>query len=207
MYDPESGSIVVFDKGVYDGDQINAEQFRRSVYHELAHSLLQADDGLLQRWHGATNDDGFVDEYATKSPDEDFADTFSEYFLHRQQLARIAPSKVQFMSELLTEPQEKMAMAFLDGFVDELVKTGAARVPLSLLSRLGHMMPGAAKTVGIGAGLGGAGYIVGRKKGEEKGIQEGAEGLEQGMEQAYSAGVQRGAQAMREMILKGQEGK
>ena len=210
MYNPESGSIVVFDKGVYHGDQISPEQFRRSIYHELAHSLLQSDDALLQRWVSSTKGDGFVDEYATSSPDEDFADTFSEFFLHRKQLEKIAPTKAEFINALL-EPQEKVAMAHISGFLDELVKLGAPGLPPSLMARLAGKVPGLGRTAALAGGVGIGTYLLGKRKGKEQGetqgVEEGMQGADQGMQQAYAAGVQRGAAAMRAALARQEQPK
>lgn len=102
-YEPAQGAIVVFDKGVYHDGQIDHEQFRRSVYHELAHSLHHENDELLERWENETRGDGFVDDYAKTSPAEDFADTFSEYFIDGKATERAVPKKVAFIRRLITQ--------------------------------------------------------------------------------------------------------
>jgi len=101
-YEPETATIVVFDKGVYYGRQIDPEQFRRSVYHELAHAIVRGTPDLLARWTKATSGDGFVDEYAKTSPEEDFCDTFSETIIHGDRTAKAVPHKAAFVRELFT---------------------------------------------------------------------------------------------------------
>ena len=102
-YEPSRGAIVVYDKGVYDGARIDHEQFRRSVYHELAHSLVQGNDAILPEWEASTKGDGFVDEYAKTSPEEDFADTFSECLIHGEQARRVVPRKAGFIRKMITK--------------------------------------------------------------------------------------------------------
>ena len=84
-----------------------------------------------------------------------------------------------------------MTKTFVDGFADELTKV--ARAPMGLLSRI----PGKAKAIGALAGAGGL-YAAGRHSGvkKEEGVAIGA------TQQAYQMGVQRGAVAMRDALLK-----
>jgi hypothetical protein len=100
-YEPESGTIVVFDKGVYHGRTIDPEQFRRSVYHELAHAIVRSTPSLLDRWRAETSGDGFVDEYAKTNDEEDFCDTFSESLIHGDRVAKAVPHKAAFVRKLL----------------------------------------------------------------------------------------------------------
>lgn len=211
-YDPVSRSIVVFDKGVYHGEEIDPRQFRRSVYHELAHTLLHRDPSLLQRWRSATSGDGFVDNYAKTGPEEDFADSFSELFIDPAATKRAVPAKARFLAELLANTQEKIAMSFTTGFTDEMMKT--AKFSLSGLKKL--VSKGGAKAVeaertpgkmGVGKALGLAGltgggaYFSGKASGVSAGREEGAAGMSEGMRQAYKMGVQRGARAMQQAIM------
>jgi hypothetical protein len=101
-YEPDLGAIVVFDKGVYHGQRIDPEQFRRSVYHELAHSILQDNKGILADWAIDTKGDGFIDDYAKTSPEEDFADTFSECLIHGDKAHRAVPRKASFIRKMIT---------------------------------------------------------------------------------------------------------
>lgn len=102
-YDPRTATIVVFDKGVYDGNRLNTEQFRRSVYHELAHAIIRQNPSLLEQWTRETRRDGFVDEYAKTSPEEDFADSFSEFFIFPGATKNAVPIKSAFLRRLMTK--------------------------------------------------------------------------------------------------------
>lgn len=209
-YDPSTRSIVLYDKGVYHRGQIDHTQLRRSLYHELAHSILRSDESILPAWQLATQGDGFVDEYARTGPDEDFCDTFSEYFLHRAATERVAPRKVAFLDQLTALAQgEKVAMMnFFNGFADELVKEAnplrrllSRAAPAAKAGRMAALAPKLLRGGAIAGGAGLAGAAIGKKKGHEKGIEEGAAGLEEGMQMAYSAGVRRGAMAYHEALL------
>ena len=80
---------------------------------------------------------------------------------------------------------------FLDGFAHELTKV--AKAPMGLLARI----PRSAK---IGAGLAGAAGLYGAGKHRGVKAEEGAAiGATQ---QAYQMGIQRGAAAMRDAIMK-----
>lgn len=195
MYDHGARSIVLFDKGVYHDGKIDPEQFRRSVYHELAHSLLRQNPALLERWRSATAGDRFVDQYAKSGPDEDFCDTFSEALLKPNATGDLAPRKAHFIAELLADAaggKEKTAM-FFDGFADELLKTA--------MPQLGPL----AKKIGGIAAVGGAGALAGhhfgKKTGERQGVQEGAAMTGDIAQRAYRVGVQRGAAAMRNAMI------
>lgn len=196
-WEPETRSIVLYDKGVYHDGKFDPVQFSRSIYHELAHAILQAEPGLLARWARSTSGDGYVDEYAKTSPQEDFADSFSESLLFPREVGKRAPRKLHFVIDLLDPRTEKTAMShMLNAFAEELIKT-AFHIPGGLIKALPK----------IGLGLAGAGAVglggerIGEHRGEEHGIQEGAEQMEGGMRQAYIAGVQRGALAMRNAVL------
>jgi hypothetical protein len=206
-YEPTGGSIVVFDKGVYHGEKIDPEQFGRSVYHELAHTLLRLHPDLLDRWTGQTRGDGFVDQYARTGPDEDFADTFSEFFLHTERVGRGFPRKAGFIRRLLAEAtEEKIAMEFMNAFADELTKTAAG--PLGELG--GMAIRGLRGPVGKGVlaagAAGGGGLALGASKGREKGMMEGTAQMDEGMRAAYTMGVRRGAQAMYQQIATQMQG-
>lgn len=101
-YDPNSSSIVVYDKGVYDGDRIDPEQFRRSIYHELAHAIVRDNPAVLAEWTASTRNDGFIDDYAKTSPEEDLADTFSEFLIDAKRATRAVPIKAAFVRRMLT---------------------------------------------------------------------------------------------------------
>lgn len=200
-YDQNTRQIVIYDKGAAD-----LVQFRRSVYHELAHSILHSHPGLLRSFSGATASDGFVDEYAKTSPEEDFADTFSEVLLYPGRASKAVPLKTAFIHRMIDQARGEVKEAmtrFVAAFDDEIEKT-AAPGP-GLLSRLGSITSripksGLARGLGIAGLAGGGSYAFGRKKGEAIGLEEGTAGLEQGMQQAYVAGVQRGAHAMLQRI-------
>lgn len=186
-YEPLTGTIVVFDKGVYDGEQIDPEQFRRSVCHELAHSIIRSNPSeFLQLWSSSTHGDGFVDEYAKTSPEEDFCDTFSEYLIDPRRTAEAVPKKASFVRRLLASSsrQEKVAMHFMRGFSDELLKTagpGPGRLARFFLRRGGHAAEGMGglsigKRLAIGggaAGAAGAAGVIGAKMGKKKGYEQG----------------------------------
>lgn len=211
-YDRPTGSIVVFDKGVYHGEGIDQKQFRRSIYHELAHTLLDADPSLLQRWQKACAGDGFVDEYAKTGPEEDFADTLSEYFIDQAATRRAVPQKARFIAGLLTRTEEKTAMAFTEAFADEMTKT--AKSPLSALKKMvkgkskAPAMPertpgkmGVGKALGLAGLTGGGAYFGGKSKGVQSGRREGTQHMDAGMRKAYTMGVKRGATAMQQAII------
>lgn len=203
-YDPITGSIVVFDKGVYHGNKIDPEQFGRSVYHELAHTLQRLYPGLLDAWVASTRGDEFVDQYARAGPDEDIADTFSEFFLHTDQVRKRFRRKAQFIEELRAHgaTEEKIAMGFMNAFADELAKTAGS---MDALKGLGEAALAKAKTplgkglIGAGA-AGGAGMAYGSSQGKKKGFEQGTAGMDDGMRQAYTMGIRRGAQAMYQQI-------
>jgi hypothetical protein len=212
-YEPRSYTIVVFDKGVYHGEEINPEQFRRSVYHELAHTLLRDNRELLGRWQAKTRHDDYVDDYARTGPEEDFADSFSEFLIHPDKAREAVPSKFRFLQKLLADARgEKIAM-FLDGFSDEMTKIGAGMGALrSMLAKAtGRVGKGAtARTPGsmsVGKGLlmaggaGGVGAVAGMGKGKKQGLEAGTQNMDEGMRQAYQLGIRRGAIAMRQAIV------
>lgn len=204
-YEPSHGAIVVYDKGVYHGDELDPEQFRRSIYHELAHSILRSNPGLVKEWQSATSGDGYVDDYAKTSPDEDFCDSFSEFLIDRPRVVKELPKKSGFLARLLeSDHQEKMAMYMISGFADELTKVAAFKdivMKAKMLAakagtkgaELGRKAGTKAKEswagresgkVGVGKALLGAGalstatYGMGRSKGRKKGRQVGqAEGV------------------------------
>lgn len=190
-YEPSHGVIVVYDKGVYDGDKLDPEQFRRSVYHELAHSVLRSQPKLIETWRHSTSDDDHVDEYAKTSPEEDFCDSFSEVLIDPNGTKRDIPRKAEFIARLLEDrQQEKTAMHMLEGFADEITKTAAGGIKGMLAKAMGRGGAAAAKgaarggartpgkmSVGKGlalaGGAGGVGALAGAKKGKAEGLEEG----------------------------------
>lgn len=201
-YEPAVGGIVVYDKGVYAGGKLNTEQFRRSVYHELAHSILRTRPSLLVKWRASTSGDGYVDSYARTSPAEDFCDSFSEFFIYPDQTAKAVPAKAAFLRRLLaaSTKQEKIAMSAIYGFADEvLTKVGAAgglreamRAALPRLRR-GATSKGAIKGLALGGGGAAIGGAVGKKKGEEEGYEEGTSDLMDVAQRARQIGRREGA--------------
>jgi len=177
-YEPQLGAIVVYDKGVYHDGKLDREQFHRSIYHELAHSIIRSNPQLLKAWSARTNGDGFVDEYAKTSPEEDFADTLSEYFIHNGAAKKAVPKKAAFMQNLLAQAEEKVAMDFMNAFTDELCKTASSgsglKKILEAAGRFGKSKPGLA-AMGLGAG-GAIGGSVGHEQGEESGFEQGTKG-------------------------------
>lgn len=214
-YEPSVGAIVVFDKGVYHGDEIDPEQFRRSVYHELAHSIIRGSPDLLRQWSAATDDDDYVDDYAKTSPEEDFADTFSEFFIHNGETAKRVPIKARFIRRLLEQAsREKVAMSFLDGFSSEIVKTARPSIK-ALLSAVTRGAKGGARAgavsgagrVGLGKGLlmaggaGAGGAVIGRSKGRKKGYEEGTEDVMDVAQRARVIGRREGVMAYHRALM------
>ena len=202
MYDPSSRTIVVFDKGVYNGGKaMDKQQLRRSIYHELAHSVINQDRGLLQSWSQATAGDGFVDHYAKKGPDEDFCDTVSEYLIDPGATTQAVPQKAAFLARLLS--QEKTAMPHpvpsLHAFADELQKVA---VDLSLGQRLLAKLPLYSRMAAAGTVAGIGGHWLGKQTGKAQGLEEGSAGAEE----AYQAGIERGAKAMQDAIQQKMQG-
>jgi len=197
-YEPSLGVIVVYDKGVYHGDELDPEQFRRSVYHELGHSVLRARPELLDSWQDETDGDGFVDDYAKTSPTEDFCDTFSEFFIQKAKTSEAVPRKAAFMQKLLDDAnQEKVAMSMIYGFADELTKTaalgGLRRMMGSAMGKI-RGRSGLAKGIGLAGGGGLAGAMAGKKKGEKKGYEEGTGDVMDVAQRARLIGRREGAQ-------------
>lgn len=202
-YEPSVGAIVVYDKGVYDGERIDPEQFRRSVFHELAHTIVRKDPRLLAAWTASTSGDGFVDEYARSHPEEDLADTFSEYLLHRDDTAKAVPSKAEFIRCML-EGQEKTAMNFMRGFSDELTKCAAGGMGrMARAMRFGKKTAPGAGHAGLGlgkalalAGVGAAGAgAIGAKAGKEKGYESGTSDVMDVAQRARMLGRREGVMA------------
>jgi hypothetical protein len=194
---------------VYHDGKIDPEQFRRSVYHELAHTILRCHPNLRDKWTSQTRGDDFVDNYAKTSPDEDFADTFSEFFIFPKKIHKVVPTKTSFMREMLAEARnqrEKTAMPFLTAFTDELTKVAAGPSFAALRRLTALAKTPAALKVGKGAVIGGggaaAGIYAGSKSGRKKGQQAGTKNMDEGMRRAYKMGIQRGAMAMRQAIVK-----
>lgn len=88
------GTLVVFDKGVYDkSGNIDKGQFGKSILHELTHSF-----GMTE-FPPPFGKPPFITEYASSSPKEDFAESFAEYFLHPKILA---PEKFEAIKRFLS---------------------------------------------------------------------------------------------------------
>jgi hypothetical protein len=208
-YEPQLGAIVVYDKGVYHDGKLDPEQFRRSVYHELAHSIIRSNPQLLKAWNASTSGDGFVDDYAKTSPDEDFADTLSEFFIHSGATERVAPQKAAFLRNLLDQAEEKVAMSLLHSFADELTKTGAsAGAHLGSMAKMIRraMGSGAGKaTLGATVGLGG-GAMIGERHGEAEGYGKGTKDLRQIAVLARRRGQQEGVMAYHRHMMKRMRG-
>jgi hypothetical protein len=172
MYSPEKRQIVLFKEGVYDGNQLKKEQIRRSTLHELAHHILESDKSLLPKWTKDTNGEKYVDEYAKTSPEEDFADTFSEFFIHSKETRSLAPRKFQFIDELVHPKREKTAMVNLISFTDEIVKVASkTEIAKRLLGKAVKSRGVQAGALAVGAGS--AGGAVGHEMGEDEGFDEG----------------------------------
>jgi len=208
-YEPKLGAIVVFDKGVYHDGKIDPEQFRRSVYHELAHAILKHDPSLVLEWSESTKGDGFVDDYAKTSPEEDFCDTFSEFFIHNEKTKEVVPRKAQFMQDLLDRAQrEKVAMNFISGFGDELVKM--ARPSMGRLAQMVGRRAAQGRTPGkmsVGKGLlvagatGAAGAEVGRRRGRKSGYESGSKDVMDVAQQARMIGRREGVLAYHRALM------
>ena len=205
QYDPRSGLIVVFDKGLYHRGKIDHEQFRRSVYHELCHAFLRDKPELFERWVTQTKGDGFVDEYAKTSPAEDICDTFSEYLLHLDKVKKRVPRKAAFIETLLkTESQEKTAMHLISAFADELHKTARAGAT-NMLKQLGRAAKSSAGRKAIGAtAVGGGGAALGHKKGKQSGYDEGTDDVMSVAARARMMGRKEGVMAYHRALMKHQ---
>lgn len=195
-YVPRLGAIVVYDKGVYDRGQLDSEQLRRSIFHEMAHAILRNDPSILDRWQEETQGDGFVDEYAKTSPTEDFCDTFSEFLIFPERSQKAVPRKWRFLYNLMQSHQEKTAMR-THGFNDELQKLAMSP---GAMSGIKNMISGAlgsrALRTGAMLGAGGlAGGALGMSSGQKKGYAMGTGDVGQVAEQAFQVGQQEGAQA------------
>jgi len=211
-YDAGQAAIVVYDKGVYHDGRLDPEQFRRSVYHELGHAIIECDKALLQRWTTETAGDKFVDEYAKTSPAEDFCDTFSEFLIYPQKTQQVVPRKWHFLYNLMQRPQEKIAMNFLPAFANELTKvaasSGAMHGLMGLVGRAMHSKAAKGLAVGgVGALAGGA---LGLAGGKRAGYSQGTNDVTDVAQKALQIGRQQGAQigyqyAMQQ--LKGGQGK
>ena len=211
-YDPSSRTIVVYDKGVYHHGRIDPEQFRRSVLHELGHSILEDDASILDRWSNETKGDGFVDEYAKTSPAEDFCDTFSEFLIFHEKTKQVVPRKWRFLYNLMQQarPQEKVAMNFINAFNDELTKVAASPKAWSGIANMARrfLSSGAGKgALAVGAGAIGGGAL-GLAKGKRSGYDSGTEDVGAVAQKALQIGRQQGAQigyqyAMQQLKNKG----
>jgi hypothetical protein len=94
-------------------------------------------------------------------------------------------------------------MAFIEAFIDELTKTGAAE---SVIRQLGEKLPGFARAAAVGVPAGMVGHALGKRKGEREGIEEGTTLTGDVAKKAYRAGVQRGAEAMRDAMVQASQG-
>lgn len=197
-YEPQLGAIVVYDKGVYHDGKLDSEQLHRSVYHELAHAILRSQPRLLKEWVASTNGDGFVDEYAKTSPEEDFADTFSEFFIHHGAAKKAVPRKAEFLRALLAKTEDKVAMDFMNAFADELTKTagaeGGLKKILQAASRFGKSGLGKGTMGAVGGGT--AAGTIAYKKGGETGFEEGTAGARRYGRMQRQIGQREGGMAM-----------
>lgn len=109
----KGGRIVVFDKGVYDGGRLDKDNLRRSILHELAHTVDDEVPHVFAQWcalSGWRKHNGewrhgphatFVDDYAKTSPYEDWADTFMEYVIHPEIVRKKFEGKFRFIERFL----------------------------------------------------------------------------------------------------------
>ena len=207
-YEPTLGAIVVFDKGVYHGEEIDPEQFKRSVCHELGHTIIRSKPGLLKRWAARTRGDGFVDEYAKTSPEEDFCDTFSEFFIHNGKTHKVVPKKAAFIKMLLdSSGREKTAMHFLNGFSDEMTKIargGIGRLAKGLSRGSSPRTPGkmsVGKGMALAGGTGLVGAEAGRRKGKSKGYESGTSDVMSVAQKARMMGRREGVLAYHRALM------
>ena len=208
-YEPVIAAIVVFDKGVYHGGEIDPEQFKRSVCHELAHTIIRSKPGLLKRWSAKTRGDGFVDEYAKTSPEEDFCDSFSEFFIHSKKTHDVVPKKANFIKVLLDgSGREKVAMHFLNGFTDELTKTAGSMSALAkMMKRTGggsgsSSRKAALKGLAVAGGAGTVGAVAGSRGGKKKGYDEGTSDVMGVAQKARQLGRREGVLAYHQALMK-----
>lgn len=90
------GTLVIFDKGVYDkSGNFDKIQFGKSVLHELTHSFR------LREFPAPFGKPPFITEYARHEPKEDFAESFAEYFLHPELLKKRTPEKFEAIKKFL----------------------------------------------------------------------------------------------------------
>lgn len=197
-YEPKLGLIVVYDKGVYHHGKLDNEQFRRSVYHELAHSIIRSKPTILQDWISDTSGDGFVDEYAKTSPEEDFADTFSEFFIHRKAVRKAVPRKNEFIGRILSDAEEKIAMNFMNAFTDELHKTASTSGGLKKILEMASSFGKSGLGKGVMGATAGAGIAtpLAFKEGDDSGFKSGTKGVRRVAAQQRMIGRREGAMAM-----------
>lgn len=90
------GTLVVFDKGVYDkSGNFDKVQFGKSILHDLTHSFGITD---FDKEFGKPP---YITEYAGREPKEDFAESFAEYFLHPDILRERTPEKFEAIKRFL----------------------------------------------------------------------------------------------------------
>ena len=211
-YEPRIAAIVVFDKGVYHDGHIDPEQFQRSVYHELGHALIRSKPNMLNDWVTQTRGDDFVDEYAKNSPEEDFCDTLSEFFIHSKKTKDVAPRKSAFIQELLDESRgEKVAMDFMNGFSDEMTKLARIGGLGKMIRALGRGGQSASGKLGVTKGLalagagGAAGAYAGTKRGKESGYESGTKDVMTVARRARQIGRREGVLAYHQAMMKRQK--
>jgi hypothetical protein len=89
------GTLVIFDKGVYDSrGKLDPILFGKSVLHELSHSFETNVPNVFGK-------PPFITRYAARTPNEDWAETFAEYFLDRDALKKKAPEKEKAITDFL----------------------------------------------------------------------------------------------------------
>lgn len=98
-------------------------------------------------------------------------------------------------------------MAFIEAFADELTKVAAPHLPEGLMQRLGKRAPALARMTAVGGGAAALGHAFGKRTGERQGIEEGTVMTGDVAERAYRVGVQRGALAMRDAMMRAAGGR
>ncbi len=95
------GTLVVFDKGVYDSSgKFDKVQFGKSILHDLTHSFGITD------FEPVFGSPPFITDYASREPKEDFAESFSEYFLHPKLLQERTPGKFDAIKRFLARSKQ-----------------------------------------------------------------------------------------------------
>lgn len=93
-------------------------------------------------------------------------------------------------------------MAFIEAFADELTKMAAPHLPEGLMQRLTKRAPSLARMTAVGGGAAALGHVLGKRTGERQGIEEGTVMTGDVAQRAYRMGVERGAVAMRDAMMR-----